>query len=272
MRDRDDWLYTTVIELADTGQEEFSETVYLGDFTDRLAELLAPAQICVLLPTDSGGTAVGSDQTAGFLAQLEADGATGPGTSCYRAGLAIRQLPLAAARSRWPEFTAAAECAGLAACSTLPLRHAREAIGAVSVLTAHGQLIAAPDLRLAQTLAELATIVVLRQRELRQSRRLALQLQHALDSRVAIEQAKGAVSARLDISVEDAFKLLRSYARARSVPLPRVAADVVSGSTPARALIAGGSRPRQSGQHGSGQRHSACRALCWDCAGFAGHS
>jgi AmiR/NasT family two-component response regulator len=102
------------------------------------------------------------------------------------------------------------------------------------------------DFRLAQTLAELATIGILSQRELRQSQRLARQLQHALDSRVVIEQAKGAVSAWLAVSPADAFELLRSYARARSLPLPHVAADVLAGTTPAGALVTGGGRARRA--------------------------
>lgn len=69
-------------------------------------------------------------------------------------------------------------------------------------------------------------------RELEDSRRLAGQLQRALDSRVLIEQAKGSVSARLDVTPDDAFELLRSYARARSLPLPRVAAEVLNGAAP----------------------------------------
>lgn len=92
--------------------------------------------------------------------------------------------------------------------------------------------------RLSEPLA-LATVCVLLQQELQrsrqeleESRRLAAQLQRALDSRVVIEQAKGSVSARLNVTPEHAFELLRSYARARSLPLPRVAAEVLNGAMP----------------------------------------
>ena len=277
MQDRDGWLCAAMIELADTGDGEFDESVYVRTFAGRLAELLDPARVCALLLTDSGETAVGSDETATLLARLEADGTAGPCTSCYRTGRAILHLPLAAARSRWPVFTAAAEVAGLAACWALPMRRSQETsgpeagktIGAVSVLTTAGQAIAAADLQLARTLTELTTITIGRQRELRESQRLARQLQHALDSRVVIEQAKGAVSASLGITPGDAFGLLRSYARARSRPLPQLADDVVGGIVPADALLGGGSSsPRQSGQRRSGQRNPTCRALYCGYAGF----
>jgi ANTAR domain-containing protein/GAF domain-containing protein len=283
MRDRDGWLNATMIEVADTGTRKFDEPTYVGGLALRLAELLGPAEVCLLLPggqgtapkgTASSGTAspgprtgaagtrseaanpraaadaavaAGSGDLAAGLARLEAAGVPGPCTSCYRTGRAIRHLPLAEARTRWPEFTAAADAAGLAACSALPMRRQQETIGGVSVLTARGHVPRPADLRLAQALAELATIGILAQRELLQSQRLARQLQRALDSRVVIEQAKGAVSVWLGVTPADAFGLLRSYARARSLPLPQVAADVLDGVTPPDALVADGRKQGPAG-------------------------
>lgn len=264
MRDRDSWLNATMIELADTGNGSFDESAYVGNFTERLAELLGPAEVSLLLLTEPAATtgggkaaaagreelAAGSGELAISLARLEAGGTAGPCTSCYRTGRPIRRLPLAEARSRWPEFTAAAGSAGLSSCCALPIRRQRETIGAVSVLTGGGHVPTPADFRLAQALAELAAIGILRQRELRQSQRLAQQLQHALDSRVIIEQAKGAVSAWLRVSPGDAFGLLRSYARALSRPLLQVADDVLAGATPPSALLTGGSHTRRAARRG----------------------
>jgi len=270
MRDRDSWLNATMIELADTGNGEFDESVYVTRFAERLAELLVPAEVCLLLPAGQGtasagarptvpgprghatgprteaAVATGSGTHAAGLARLEASGMPGPCTSCYRTGRPIRQMPLANARTRWPQFTAEASAAGLADCSALPMRRDQETIGAVSVLSASGQLPRSADFRLAQTLAKLATIGILSQRELRQSQRLARQLQQALDSRVIIEQAKGAVSAWLGISPAEAFDLLRSYARARSLPLAQVAGNVLAGETAAGVLVTGAGGARRA--------------------------
>lgn len=76
-------------------------------------------------------------------------------------------------------------------------------------------------------------------RELEESQRRCGQLQRALDSRVVIEQAKGAVSAWLGITPGDAFGLLRSHARACSRPLRQLAGDVVGGAVPVTALTGG---------------------------------
>jgi hypothetical protein len=130
------------------------------------------------------------------------------------------------------------------------------------VLSAPGHTPRPADLRLAQALAELATIGILSQRELVQSRRLARQLQRALDSRVVIEQAKGAVSAWLGVTPAEAFGLLRSYARARSRPLPQVAGDVLDGATPVGSLVAGGRRARGGPQRRAGADDGADVGQC----------
>lgn len=48
---------------------------------------------------------------------------------------------------------------------------------------------------------------------------LSEQLQRALDSRVVIEQAKGVLSERYNLEVDEAFQLLRSYCRAHNLKL-----------------------------------------------------
>ena len=58
---------------------------------------------------------------------------------------------------------------------------------------------------------------------------LATQLQHALDSRVIIEQAKGILAERLGVPLEEAFETMRKHARNQRVKLNDVAGDVLSG-------------------------------------------
>jgi len=62
------------------------------------------------------------------------------------------------------------------------------------------------------------------------SRRCA-QLQQALESRVAIEQAKGIVAARLDVSVDDAFELMRQTARNERTKVRELADEIVASRT-----------------------------------------
>jgi AmiR/NasT family two-component response regulator len=57
------------------------------------------------------------------------------------------------------------------------------------------------------------------------------QLQHALDSRVVIEQAKGVVAERNHIAPDEAFAMLREHARHSNLILRDVCATVVDGLT-----------------------------------------
>jgi len=64
------------------------------------------------------------------------------------------------------------------------------------------------------------------------------QLQGALISRVAIEQAKGVLAERLEIGPEDAFVLLRGSARSSRMKLHDLARQVVSSrETPAEIRV-----------------------------------
>jgi ANTAR domain-containing protein len=238
MRDRESWLASTVIELAETGVPEVDEEEYALAFSRRLAQLLSPAEVGLLLPAGPGHPAVatGNTERAVALVRLEASGAEGPCAYCCRTGVEVRQGSLAAAQTRWPEFATAARAACLSVVRAMPMRHNDEAIGAVSVLGARDQLVSEADDSLAQTLIEVATIGITQARAYRLSQQTARQLQRALDSRVVIEQAKGALAARLACTPDDAFRLLRDYARASNRRLTEVAGHVVQGVLPPDAL------------------------------------
>ena len=70
-------------------------------------------------------------------------------------------------------------------------------------------------------------------------RERAEQLQHALDSRIAIEQAKGILGERLGLDMEGAFALLRYAARGARMKLHDLATSIVdSDETPEEVVIA----------------------------------
>ncbi|MFD7667620.1 ANTAR domain-containing protein [Streptomyces sp. NPDC059788] len=72
------------------------------------------------------------------------------------------------------------------------------------------------DLRPAQTPADATASSLAARRQLTEKDQVLGQLQTALDSRLIIEQAKGGLSARLGISLDEAFQRLRAHARARA--------------------------------------------------------
>ena len=86
-------------------------------------------------------------------------------------------------------------------------------------------------------------------------RQTTRQLQHALDSRVIIEQAKGAIAAWLGCAPGQAFDLLRAYSRSNNRRLAEVAGDVVEGQLPAGDLTVTGRAARHAVGHRSPVRN-----------------
>ena len=83
----------------------------------------------------------------------------------------------------------------------------------------------------------MATIAILQHQAARQAQELTEQLRAALDSRIAIEQAKGVIAERSGVDMAEAFARLRAYARSHQRLLAEVAQEVVDGSLPSEALV-----------------------------------
>jgi GAF domain-containing protein/anti-anti-sigma regulatory factor len=85
---------------------------------------------------------------------------------------------------------------------------------------------------------------------------LAAQLQHALQRRVAIEQAKGMLMAREGLDEQAAFQRLRAVARSRRRSVEEVAGKVLAGEPLPPPLRSTRDRPRSSRSEQRGQRQA----------------
>jgi len=92
------------------------------------------------------------------------------------------------------------------------------------------------DVTTAQALADIATIAILQHQAAREAQALAEQLRVALDSRIAIEQAKGVLAERVGVEMSEAFTRMRRYARTNKRLLSEVALEIVDGTLPSAAL------------------------------------
>ena len=80
---------------------------------------------------------------------------------------------------------------------------------------------------IAKALADIATIGILQQRSIHRSSVLAENLQRALNTRIVVEQAKGVLSERGQVPMDQTFDLLRSFARSHNLKLSELARSVV---------------------------------------------
>jgi hypothetical protein len=217
------------IELTDTLVTDFDIIDYLQRLAVRCAELLGVSACGVMLADHLGAlnlVAASSEEARLVeLAQLQA--ARGPCVDAHRTGTPIQQSDLSSPGQSWPAFASAARAAGFAAVHALPMRLRDETLGAVNLLSDVAGPLDDDTVALGQALADAATIGILHQRALARHELVAEQLQAALNSRIVIEQAKGFLAERLEVSVDVAFGLLRGYARDHNRKLTAVAADVV---------------------------------------------
>jgi len=171
-----------------------------------------------------------STEAARLLELAQVQHFEGPCLDAFHTGLPVQRGDLAdSSNPRWPTFTAAARAHGFMAVQALPMRLREERLGALNLLNADPGLLDSRTVALGQALADAATIGIAHQRALERQEVIADQLQAALTSRIVIEQAKGFIAVRLGVGVEDAFGVLRRYARDNNRKLTDVATEIVEG-------------------------------------------
>ncbi len=225
-------LARTLVALADTLVADFDIVELLQRLVEDSVRLLDCAQAGLLL-ADSRGQLQMLSATSEHthlleLFQLQVD--SGPCLECYRTGQPVLVGDPVEIRQRWPQFAGAMEAAGYRAVHAIPLRLRSETIGAMNLFGSHPGALSSASVAVARALADIATIGILQHRAVARREVLNEQLQVALNSRVVIEQAKGVLAERSSIDMEEAFSVLRRYARSHSERLVDTARAVVEGS------------------------------------------
>jgi GAF domain-containing protein len=214
-----------LVEVADTLVDEFDLIEFLHMVTEHTSELVQADSAGILLVDHHGRLQLmaASDERAKLLELFQIQADEGPCRDCYRLGEPVIDADLVAADQVWPHFAPRAVAAGFRSVHAFPLRLRKTVIGALNLFGSQAGSMAAADVRVIQALADVATIGLLQERAIRESEVLTEQLQAALNSRVVIEQAKGVLAQIHGVDVDDAFGLLRSYARSHQQRLGDVA-------------------------------------------------
>jgi GAF domain-containing protein len=200
----------TFVRLADTLVEDFDVHDLLQTLAARCVDLFGVGAAGLLVADDHGRlqVVVSSNERTRLLELFQVQNDEGPCLDCFRSGAPVKVHDLASARQRWPGFVPHALREGFGSVVALPMRLRGETIGALNLFGgADTTPFSDRSLTIAQALADVATI--------------------ALNSRIAIEQAKGALATRLHIELDEAFHLLRNHARSNRRHLAEVARDVV---------------------------------------------
>jgi GAF domain-containing protein len=145
------------------------------------------------------------------------------------APVSVSDIAEGEASNRWPDYTVAAKAAGIRSVAGIPMLAEGTAIGAVNLYDSQRRDWSSEDLRVAGIFASIATGYLAHASTARQQQRTAEQLEQALNTRLIIEQAKGVLANQREITVDEAFKRLRTYAREHNARIHDVSREVVAG-------------------------------------------
>jgi GAF domain-containing protein len=239
---REQRLARVFVELADTLVDDFDVLELLHTLCERSVELLQADAAGLILADQRSVLHVMASTTeeAKVLELFVLQNDEGPCLDCYSTGERMVNIDLSEVEQRWPRFREATVTAGYRSTHAIPLRLRGQVIGVLNLFCVERSSLSEDDIALGQALCDIATVGLLQERTVRRAEVLAEQLQSALNSRILLEQAKGVLSERAGVSVDEAFALMRRHARRNRQQLRLVAGGVIDGAIVASELTSGG--------------------------------
>ena len=218
------------VEIADTLITDFDLVDFMHNLADHAAAVSGAEAVGLLLADQQGQLRymAASNETGKMLELFQLQASEGPCLDCYATKTPVVNADLASASDRWPEFAPAATAAGFKSVHAFPMRLRDTVIGALNLFGHADVTFKDDEVRVVQALADVATIALLQERNIAHADSLAEQLQVALNTRIVIEQAKGALARQEGSTPSEAFELLRSEARRSRRRLVDVATEVIS--------------------------------------------
>ena len=227
---REERLVATFTTLADTLITDYDVLDLLQMLVDTCTEILHVTQAGILLADQHGALdlAASTSESSRLVEVMQLSAEAGPCIESFVTGRAVSVPDVTVVPEQWSEFARVALEQGIHSVYALPMRLRETTIGTLNLMRTEVGTMSTQDVVAAQAFADVATIGILQHRALTDSDRLNNQLQIALDSRVVIEQAKGVVAQTNDLSMDDAFALIRNYARSHGLTLKDVARQLVN--------------------------------------------
>lgn len=227
---REAQLSNLLVRLAGTLSDDVDPVELMTVLAEGTVQILSVDEAGVVLADPRGSLRLmaSSSERMRDLELYEIQNEDGPCLECFSTGSAVLNVRLdAASDRRWPHFSPRAREAGYRMVHAFPIRY-RATIGMVNAFSTVAAALPDDEVEMGTAMAQMAAIGLVHQRTLADRQAVIEQLQHALDARVTVEQAKGVLSERFGTSVADAYQLLRGYARRHACPVTAVAADVIT--------------------------------------------
>jgi GAF domain-containing protein len=227
---RETRLNAAFVKLADTLIDDYDIVDLLHTLVEECIAIF-DVQAGGLMLADADGQlqlVASTSEKADLVEIMQLNAGQGPCVECFETGKPVAVADIERSDSKWPDFRAEALKQGFHSIYATPLRLRGQTIGTLNLLSTSVGDLNERDALAAQALSDVATIGILQERLVKERGIVADQLQRALDSRVLIEQAKGVLSESVSTNVDEAFQVMRAYARNNNLRLHDVAEGIVS--------------------------------------------
>jgi len=234
---RESRLNAAFVMVADTLTDDYDVVELLHTLVSECTQIVNTNAGGLMLLDAHGDLQVvaSTAESAELVEVLQLAAGVGPCLDCFATGQQV-SVPDIAAADRWPAFRDEALRQGFRSAHAIPMRLRGDTIGTMNLFGQSPGELSSRNAAAAQALADVATIGILQQRISAHAQVVAEQLQRALDSRVLIEQAKGAIAQATRTSMDESFTLLRRFARDRNLTLHAVSEAITNRSLPIDSL------------------------------------
>lgn len=252
-RTREQQLVETFVTLTDTLVSDYDIVDLLQSLVDNAIELFDASAAGIMLTDnlDELEVVASTSERSGFIGLMQLEAGEGPCVEAFTSGRTVSVESPEQMQIRWPRFAAASADLGYASVHCTPLRLRGTTIGSMNLFRETSGELNTQDAVALRALTDVATISILQHRAVEQADLVQTQLQHALDSRVVVEQAKGFLANTHQVDMETAFTMLRSYARSHQARIADTARDVVARIVVIPEPHAAADRQTATGQRGS---------------------
>jgi len=202
---------------------------FLAELTKVASGVVSPAASCGVTIRREGQptTVASSDQRAERIDEAQYSSGHGPCLETLDTG-AVRDVPDLATETRWPEYRNRAMELGVRSSLSIPLTSGQHILGGLNLYGSRPGNFGGIVRQHAEIFAvQAATALLLVLRTADHSQR-SVQLEQALSSRTAIDQAIGILMAQQECTAEEAFALLRAHSQNNNRKLRDVAAELIT--------------------------------------------
>jgi GAF domain-containing protein len=219
-------LACALVDLAEIPDTPDPVDEVLQRLVAHCAQLFGVAASVLLVCDDGVRNPVASNEGSWYADRAQQQHQQGPSLDCVRSATPIDLPNLDRCKDRWPDYLRKVEHQGFRAVHAMPLR-GQTPLGALTLYDAEPGRLDTEKRAVAQALATAAATSIGHHRNQQQADLRIEQLQHALASRVVIEQAKGVLVGRDGMTLNQAFRTLRGHASGHRQSLQQLASEIV---------------------------------------------